>query len=230
MDKADPKAPEFTPEFGRDGDSPADGRLDGWAFHKNHAPIRDALVALLAGRDGAALEIGGGTGQHVVGFAEALPKLTWWASDTIPRHVASIAGWRAHAGHANLQPPFVLDAGAADWQLGRPDRPPVSLAAIVAINVLHITAWAITRSILRAAGAHLDPAGRLLVYGPFKIDGTWTADSNAVFSRALSDENPAWGVRDTADLATEAATHGLVLAQTLDMPSNNFVLVFERGA
>ncbi len=42
--------------------------------------------------------------------------------------------------------------------------------------------------------------------------------------------DPDWGVRDTADLRAAAADVGLVLDRIVDMPSNNFVLVFANRA
>jgi len=68
----------------------------------------------------------------------------------------------------------------------------------------------------------------LAVYGPFKIEGRMTADSNATFDAALRNENPEWGVRDTADLRAAAADLGLTLRRIIEMPSNNFIVLFER--
>ncbi len=45
------------------------GRMDAPAFHRNHDPIWSAIGPWLTQRDGDALEIGSGTGQHIVEFA-----------------------------------------------------------------------------------------------------------------------------------------------------------------
>jgi len=60
-------------------------------------------------------------------------------------------------------------------------------------------------------------------------DGAHTAPSNASFDASLRTRNPAWGMRDTRDLAALASTHKLQLADITPMPANNFVLVFARA-
>ena len=75
---------------------------------------------------------------------------------------------------------------------------------------------------------YLRADGRLLLYGPFKRDGRHTAVSNAVFDSSLRDNNPEWGVRDTADLEKLADSAGLVLKEIAEMPANNLSLIFQR--
>jgi hypothetical protein len=74
----------------------------------------------------------------------------------------------------------------------------------------------------------LDPDGHLFVYGPFMRDGAHTAPSNAAFDLSLRARDPAWGVRDTRDLAALADAHRLTLADITPMPANNLVLIFAR--
>src|SRR5262249_49542169 len=106
----------------------ADGRLRGPAFERNHAPIWSVLAPFLRERAGDVLELGSGTGEHVVAYAAQSPGLTWWPSDIRPRHLASIAAWRAHARLANVQTPMRIDLTDAAWDAGLPqDR----LAAIL---------------------------------------------------------------------------------------------------
>jgi len=64
-------------EFGRDGrPTEPDGRLDAPAFHRNHEPIWSVLGSFLNGKRGDVLEVGSGTGQHVVEFARRAPAIT----------------------------------------------------------------------------------------------------------------------------------------------------------
>ena len=58
-----------------------DGRLDAPAFHRNHEPIWSVLAPFLLDHAGDVLEIGSGTGQHVVAFAGKSPDIVWWPSD-----------------------------------------------------------------------------------------------------------------------------------------------------
>ena len=220
-------APRFTVEFGKDEPPPEDGRLDAAAFHRNHEAIAPILEAFLRDRAGDVLEVGGGTGQHAVSFAQKLSAITWWPTDLNDNHLRSIAAWRTHAGLANVRPPVRLDASAKDWRLsalGLPSR----FVAIFCANVIHIAPWAVTEGLFAGAALHLSADGRLFLYGPFKRDGAHNAPSNAAFDESLRSRDPEWGVRDVADLRTLAATNGLRLAQISEMPSNNAILTFER--
>lgn len=188
------------------------------------------LLRLLGDRQGNVIEIGSGTGQHVVTFAVALPNLTWWPSDPDPSHLASIDAWRAERDLANVEAPIALDASASDWRLDQDGRPPSrDIEAIVGINVLHISPWSVSLGLLRAAARYLKPDGLLIVYGPFLRDGVHTAPSNAAFDVHLRQQNEQWGVRDTADLKAAARESGLGLAEIIDMPANNAMLVFEHA-
>jgi len=219
----------FTSEFNRRPAGDPDSRLDAPAYHRNHSTICAVIQSQLAGRHGDVLEIGSGTGQHAIGFARAMPDISWWPSDPNPRHRASIDSWAATSGIDTIQTAADLDAAAASWPLGQPGWPPASgLVAMIAINVLHIAPWAVTHGLLAAAARHLAADGQLIVYGPFKIDGEWTAESNVAFDRSLRSENPEWGVRDTIDLSDAAAKQGLTLATPISMPSNNFILTIRR--
>jgi hypothetical protein len=151
----------------------------------------------------------------------------WWPSDVNTKHLASIAAWRAHAQLPNLRAPTPIDLLDADWDLERRGLPR-EFMAIVCINVLHIAPWPVSQHVLAGAARHLRRDGRLFVYGPFMRDGEHTAPSNAEFDTGLRTANPEWGVRDIADLAAIADRSGLRLSDSVAMPANNFVLVFDR--
>jgi SAM-dependent methyltransferase len=221
--------PEYVVEFGKTGRPPeADGRLDAPAFHRNHAPIWSVLSRHLGALSGDVLEVGSGTGQHVVAFARDTPGIVWWPSDPNDAHLRSIAAWRAHAGLHNVRAPMRLDLLAPDWGIDRALGLPAELSAIVCLNVLHIAPWGVAEGLLRGAARLLRPDGRLFVYGPFMRDGRHTAPSNAAFDQSLRAGNPEWGVRDTRDLGALAERFGLRLAEIVEMPANNLVLVFDR--
>src|SRR5579871_5512111 len=211
---------EFLVEFGEGEEPPADGRLRGPVFDRNQAPIWSVIGSFLRSRTGDVLEVGSGTGEHAVAYAAQSPAITWWPSDIRPRHLASIAAWRAHAGLANVQVPARIDLLDAAWDaaLPMPDR----LTAILCINVLHISPWRVTENLLAGAGRRLAADGRLFVYGPFRRDGAHTAPSNAAFDASLRAQDPAWGVRDTGDIAAVAELCELRIADAVAMPANNF--------
>lgn len=217
---------QFVVEFGQAGTPPAvEGRLDAPAFHRNHEPIWQVVGASLAQAHGAVLEIGSGTGQHAVTYAGRTPNLIWHPSDIIESHLASIAAWRAQSGLPNLAEPQRIDVADPNWAW----QPGGQLAAMLSINVLHISPWTVSQNLIAGAARFLGLAGRLFVYGPFMRDGQHTAPSNAAFDASLRAQNPDWGVRDIADLAALAAGHRLDLTAATPMPANNFVLTFVRA-
>ena len=222
---------EYVVEFGRDGGRvESDGRLDAPAFHRNHEPLWAALGKHLAGRSGDVVEVGSGTGQHVVHFARHTPELVWWPSDLNQRHVKSIEAWRVHSGLQNIRAPLRIDLSDPDWcPEMKSGKGPTDLAAVFCANVIHIAPWAVAEGLFAGAGRYLRADGKLFLYGPFKRDGKHTALSNAVFDTSLREQDPAWGVRDVAEVETLAHRAGLVLAQTVEMPANNLILAFERS-
>jgi Protein of unknown function (DUF938) len=56
---------------------------------RNCGPIREVLIRVLP-KKGIALEIGSGTGEHVISFAKARPGLVWLPSDPDSASRASI--------------------------------------------------------------------------------------------------------------------------------------------
>ena len=223
---------EYVVEFGKDGRPvEADGRLDAAAFHRNHAPIWAVLQRFLAGKSGDVVEVGSGTGQHVVHFAKHTPGIIWWPSDLNENHLKSIEAWRAHAALANIRSPLRIDLTDPAWCPAMHDgNGPAELLAVFCANVIHIAPWRVAEGLFAGAGRYLRGDGLLFFYGPFKREGKHTAMSNAVFDTSLREQDAEWGVRDIADVEKLAATAGLVLIETVPMPANNMILVFSRTA
>lgn len=202
-------------------------RRDAPAYHRNIGPLQAVLREGL-GPPGPVLEIGSGTGQHALALARTFPAYQWWPSDPDSASLASIRAWQCGAAVDNLQLPVELDA-TRSWQLGEPGRPPTPLQAILCCNVLHIAPWAVAEALFAGAGQHLRAEGQLWLYGPYRIDGRHTADSNAAFDMRLRGQDPAWGIRDLEALEVLARQAGLVLAARTPMPANNFTLLFVRA-
>ena len=221
---------KFVVDFAKTGTPPAsDGRLDAPAFRRNHEAIWSAIAGFLDAQAGDVLEIGSGTGQHVVTFARRTPQLAWWPSDIFPSHLASIDAWREHEGLANVRAPQRIDLTDPAWSWRARELSGQLLAAILCINVLHISPWRVSQNLFAGAARFLRADGRLFVYGPFMRNGEHTALSNAAFDATLRAENPEWGVRDIRDLSTLADKSGLSLAEITPMPANNLVLAFTRA-
>lgn len=185
---------------------------------ENQQPILGVLQRVLAERS-SVLEIGSGTGQHAAYFPAFLPHLRWQPSD-VAAHVAGIELWRGDAGLENVLPCLVLDVLQA-W-------PEQHYDAVFSANTAHIMSFTAVEAMIRGVATVLHDDGVFCLYGPFKQDGKHTSDSNARFDDFLQQRDPASGVRDIADLAQCALTVGLDLAETVEMPVNNKILLFQR--
>jgi SAM-dependent methyltransferase len=203
----------------------ADRRMFSPAAARNSAAILAVLKWLLPAR-GLVLEIGCGTGEHAVQFAGAMPGLTWLPSDPDADSRASTASWIQAAGLSNIRPPLDIDVCAMAWGV----EPMAPFDAVVSLNMVHIAPWTASLGLLAGAGRLLGAGGVLFLYGPFMRDGVHNAPSNAAFDASLKARDPAWGVRDIADLERAADASGLILRETIDMPANNRSLVFSRVA
>ena len=70
--------------------------------------------------------------------------------------------------------------------------------------------------------------GILYTYGAYKRGGEHTAPSNEAFDAWLKERDPNYGVRDMEEVEAAANVCGLRLSEIIEMPANNFSLVFER--
>lgn len=195
---------------------------------KQHAPAtlrnREAIAEVLARElpgTGTVLEIAAGTGEHAVFFAARFGALTWLPSDPSAEALASITAYRADYPGTNLSAPVMLDAADPDsW-------PVAEAAAIVCINMVHISPWAATQGLFRGAARLLGSSGGpLVLYGPYLEDGVETAASNLAFDESLKARNPEWGLRRAEDLDSLAAAHCLSRTARHAMPAHNLTLVF----
>jgi SAM-dependent methyltransferase len=201
----------------------ANGRLHAESCVRNEQPIIDALTPVLDGRSGVVLEIGSGTGQHAVAWAHAFPELTWQPSDPLDAHLDSIRAWAAARPSPNLRAPLVLDA-TTEWS-GALDG---TTTAVISVNVIHISPWAVAEGIVSGAAAALSPGGALIFYGPFMEGGQHTGDGNVQFDASLRARDPEWGIRDLGDVAELAGQAGFGPPDVISMPANNRLVVFSR--
>lgn len=190
-----------------------DARREAPAAARNVGAIGDVLADWLPA-SGRVLEIASGTGEHALAFARRFADREWQPSDPDPLALASIAAWRAD-GPPNLRAPLEIDAASPDW-------PITSADAILCINMVHISAWASTLGLLDGAGLL---GSRLILYGPWLVDGEEPAPSNLAFDADLKARNPDWGLRLLSDFTHEAAKRGLTLREIRPMPANNVMLL-----
>ena len=186
------------------------------ACERNKEPILGELRRVLPDR-GHVLEVGSGTGQHVVHFARVFPRLSWQPTEC----ASNLDGLNARIrqqGCANILPAIELDVEAA-W----PDH---LFAAVYSSNTAHIMPWTAVCAMFAGVGARLRPGGVFCLYGPFNAGGGFTSTSNEEFDRALRARDAAMGLRDVEALEALAQRHQLELEQQLQMPANNRILVF----
>jgi SAM-dependent methyltransferase len=198
-----------------------DNALTAPAVARNRDPILAVLREVLPAA-GTVLEIAGGSGEHAVHFAAALPHLVWQPTDPDAEALRSIAAHAERARLPNLLAPLELDATAAVWPLTRAD-------AVVSINMIHIAPWRAAEGLMAGAARLLPPDGPLYLYGPYREHGRHTAPSNAAFDESLKMRDPAWGVRDLDEVVALAGRHGLALQRTVAMPANNLSVIFRRN-
>jgi hypothetical protein len=198
----------------------SDRRVRAPSADRNKDPILEVLRRWVPAR-GLAVEIASGTGQHVVHFASALPRLIWQPTEPDTDQHDSIAAWIESEALTNVRQPLMLDVSQQPWPVDRAD-------VVICINMIHISPWQATLDLMRGSAEIMPNNGVLFLYGPYRRFGAHTAPSNAAFDADLRARNPEWGVRDL-EAVTEAATaNGLEFAEAVAMPANNFSVVFRK--
>ena len=192
------------------------------AAERNRQPILDVLRRVLPPR-GLVLEVASGTGQHAIFFSEHLRDLRWQPTDASPEALQSIGAWAAEATPPNLLPPIELDVLSPDWPVREAD-------ALLCINMIHISPWETTEALFQGATKVLAAGSPLVTYGPYRLHGEHTAQSNEAFDQSLRSRNARWGVRDVDDLVELGAQTGFSLQERVGMPANNMTLVWTRDA
>lgn len=191
------------------------------APERNKQPILDVLRRVLPG-DARVLEIASGSGQHAAYFATGMPGVTWIPTDVDADNLASIEAYVRDAALPNLVAPRRLDVREEDWGV-------VGVDAIFNANLIHIAPWECAVALVVGAARALRPGGLLILYGPYRIGGRHTAESNAAFDADLRARDPRWGVRDLEAVDQLAEPAGLVRDERVEMPANNQLLVYRRG-
>ncbi|MEM9638581.1 MAG: DUF938 domain-containing protein, partial [Pseudomonadota bacterium] len=78
------------------------------------------------------------------------------------------------------------------------------------------------------AMAVLGPAGRFILYGPFRRDGELTSTGDRQFDARLRAENPDLGYKNDRDIIRWLTTAGATGVQQIEMPANNLAFVATR--
>ncbi len=192
------------------------------ACDRNKEPILGQLRRWLP--PGArVLEVGSGTGQHARHFCASIEGLRWQPTELAPNLERLRSLLLQPPRPDGLLEPISLDARQSPWPTG-------PFEAVFTANTAHIMPWEAVLALLAGAARVLAPQGLLLLYGPFSVGGVHTARSNAAFDAELRARDPSMGVRDGLAIKAEAARVGLNLAEGVDLPANNRMLIFAQAS
>jgi SAM-dependent methyltransferase len=193
---------------------------------RNKGPILEVLRTCIP-PEAFVLDLASGSGQHAVHFAQSVPGWTVQPTDIDPAALGSICTYIAEAKLPNLRHPARLDATDADWSPALPDSGLVD--AVVCINMIHISPWESTLGLIAGAGRVVRPGGVLFLYGPYRVDGAPTTDSNARFEEWLKERDPRNGLRDIETVTQLAIDAGFTPEACVSMPADNFSVIFRKG-
>lgn len=202
-----------------------DERLTTEVFERNKKPISKALFPYLNKITGDALEIGSGTGQHLSYLAKNFPHIIWHGTDIDEVHCKSIDAW-AKFNSLNLPHALALDA-ASDWSSVLKEYD--SFNVIISMNVIHISPISTLEGIFLNSARFIKNDGILVFYGPFKKGSKHTGEGNKIFDQRLRSENSTWGVRCLSTLERLAADNKFDSPEVIEMPANNYLLVFKKS-
>lgn len=187
---------------------------------QNREPIFEVIQPLLEDKK-SVLEIGSGTGQHAVYFAQKMPQLIWQTSDQQAYH-EGIKLWLNDANLDNTPPPLSLNVSSDIW----PDQ---NFDVVFSANAVHIMAWDNVVDFFENAPKLLNKGGLFILYGPFNYNQKYTSESNARFDIWLKQRDPHSAIRDFEALDDLAQKAGMVLQSDHALPANNRILVWEKS-
>ena len=197
-----------------------------WAGKRNRDPILDVFKTLFPPA-GEVLELASGSGAHINYFAPHFKQHQFQPSDYDTDVFETIKNLRTEQGNANVADPIKIDLTKPEtW----PDPSAKLYDVIFVINLFQVAPVSIIDGIAQVAARVLKPSGFLAIYGPFKVNSNYTTESNAAFDKEILAANvPEWGLKDVRDLEQAANKYGIKLKQQLDLPANNFILVFGKA-
>jgi hypothetical protein len=82
-----------------------------------------------------------------------------------------------------------------------------------------------SKLMMQLVADNLPIGGIFCQYGPYNFQGQYSSESNQSFDQHLSEQG-CGGIRDIEELALWAKP--LVIIETIPMPANNFILVWQK--
>jgi hypothetical protein len=198
-----------------------------WAGKRNRDPILEVFKSKFPQKEGHVLELATGSGMHINYFAPHFPHLTFHPSDMNEHALENVMRVTWENEVKNVVKPVKLDLTLEDtWQ-----NPAEQLYDVIfVINIFQVAPISVADGMMKCASQLLHKDGFLFIYGPFKDHGRYTTESNEEFDKMIhSAKVEEWGLKDIADLEKAAQNHALILSEKVEMPANNFGLIFTRA-
>lgn len=201
------------------------------AAERNKEPIENVLKKYVRDSpDFVTLEVAAGFGTHAAHNASKFKNSVWYVTEGDPaclKHIEANLQQDQGLMPTNVRGPYLLNLSSEPVLPEEVRAAKGSFDVVLAINMIHITAWRNVCALFDLAGSVLNRSrGRLITYGPYSFYGKLEPESNVHFDKSLRLQNDEWGVRDLKDLEAEASRNGMVLECCHPMPSNNHVLVW----
>ncbi|QXP83263.1 DUF938 domain-containing protein [Methylococcus sp. Mc7] len=196
-----------------------------WAGCRNRDAILEVLKGVLPREKSHVLEFAAGSGMHVHYFARHFGHITFHPSDSDELLLPHIEERTRQSGLGNVARPRRLDLSQPHtWPDGE------EFHAIYCINVFQVAPVSIAGGMMECTSRILADGGFLFVYGPFLDYGRFTSAFDEEFDRLLrSAGEDGWSLKDIAELNRAAGRNGMRLDDEIDMPSNDFALIYRRA-
>ena len=193
------------------------------ACERNKDVILDVISPYL-NKAKTVLEIGSGTAQHAIYFAQNTPHIVWQTSDQI-EYLEGINAQLQNTNIDNVQRPYELDVNQTQW-IENQQR----FDLIYTANTFHIMSWSDVCAFFNGLNSAVNKNAVLIVYGPFKYSGNFTSASNQVFDQTLRSRECGSAIRNFEAVDELAKEQGFELIKDHPMPANNQCLIWKREA
>ena len=164
------------------------------------------------------LEIGSGTGQHIVYFATQMEHVVWQPSEKLG-NTSSVEERVINADLANLKKTWLLD-------INRPPDSSQLFDFVYASNVLQCISLNELELFMLTARKFLKNSGMLVIYGPFLRDGEYASVGDKFLDNHLKINNQEIGIKDLEFVKKIARSRKFKFLKTVSMNKNNLILLF----
>lgn len=164
------------------------------------------------------LEIGSGTGQHIVYFASKMKDVVWQPSEK-GDNITSVEQRVNKAKLVNLNKPWVVDIGC-------PPNSNQLFNFVYASNVLQCISLKELGHFMFTARKFLGNRGILIIYGPLLREGKYASVGDNLLDNHLKIRNTEIGIKNLGFVRETAKSYGFEFLDTVSMEKNNLILLF----